>query len=221
LINGWYIKNPPWKQVDRAKNNADQIAPEWEQIEAKCREVMQLRMRLVPYLHAAFVKYHRTGLPPFRALVMDYPDDPATWALEDQYLMGDSLLVAPLVAGQSSRAVYLPSGDWHEFGGGKRYAGKQRIQIDVPLEQVPIFVKSGSILPLAEASGNTEDPASRRLRVQVYGSTPAPATLFEDDGSWLPSLTEVTLTWNREGAVHRSANGGAPMYEISEWKVMG
>ncbi len=103
IVNGWYIKNPPWKQVERDANNADRLAPDWERVEDQCRTIMELRMRLVPYLHAAFVRYRREGVPPFRALVMDYPGDPATWAIDDQYLVGDSLLVAPVVAGQSTR----------------------------------------------------------------------------------------------------------------------
>jgi len=87
LINAWYIKNPPWKQVERDNNNAGRLAPDWESVEARCRGVMELRMRLIPYLHPAFVAYHREGLPPFRALVMDYPDDPATWTVDNQYMM--------------------------------------------------------------------------------------------------------------------------------------
>jgi alpha-D-xyloside xylohydrolase len=220
LINGWYIKNPPWKQVDRNKNNADQLTPDWEQIEAQCRNVMQLRMRLVPYLHAAFVKYRRTGLPPFRALVMDHPGDPATWALEDQYLVGDALLAAPVVAGQHTREVYLPEGEWHDFWSGKRYAGKQRITVDVPLDQIPLFVKSGTILPLAEPTGHTGEGASLRLTVHVYGSHPAPASLFEDDDSGSPALNEVTLSWNGEGELRRSGSARAPRYEVASWHVV-
>jgi len=68
-------------------------------VESQCRTVLELRMRLIPYLHAAFVRYHREGLPPFRALVMDYPEDPGTFAVDDQYLAGESLLVAPVFAG--------------------------------------------------------------------------------------------------------------------------
>jgi alpha-D-xyloside xylohydrolase len=219
LINGWYIKNPPWKQVDRAKNNADELMPDWEQVEAKCREVMELRMRLIPYLHAAFVKYHRTGLPPFRALVMDYPGDPATWAIEDQYLIGDSLLAAPAFAGQQSREVYLPEGEWHHFWSGERYTGKQKVRIEVPLEQVPLFVKSNSILPLAAAGLHTDEDAVRKLHVQVYGDHPSPATLYEDDGSWAPSLGEVTLTWDGKVTMQRKGGNG-PAYELVEWKVV-
>ena len=224
LINAWYIKNPPWKQVERRANNADRLAPDWESAEATCRAVMELRMRLIPYLHAAFVRYHREGLPPFRALVMDYPGEPATWAVDDAYLMGESLLVAPVVAGQASREVYLPAGDWFDFWSGKRYAGKQRVRVEPPLEQIPIFVRGGSILPLADVTLHTDAPESFRLSAQVYGESPRPAVLYEDDGSWNPSLAEVTLTWDaakKSGAVNRSGGAGRAQYEVVRWSESG
>ena len=223
LINGWYIKNPPWKQVERAANNADRLAPDWERVEAQCRTVMELRMRLIPYLHAAFVRYRNQGVPPFRALVMDYPADPATWGIDDQYIMGESMLVAPVVAGQSTRAVYLPAGDWFDFWTGQRSAGKRRIQIQPPLEQIPVYVKAGTILPLAEPTLHTAAAESLRLHVQVFGDSAAPAVLYEDDGSWNPSLAEVTLTWDsakQSGALRRSGNGSGPRYEVAGWKLM-
>ena len=181
-------------------------------------------MRLVPYLHAAFVRYHREGLPPFRALVMDYPDDRATWTVDDAYLVGESLLVAPVVAGQSSREVYLPAGDWFDFWSGKRYAGKQRVRVEPPLEQIPIFVRGGSILALAEPTSHTDAPESLRLSAQVYGESPRPAVLYDDDGIWNPSLTEVTMTWdaaNKSGAVKRSGGGGRARYEVVRWSEEG
>jgi alpha-D-xyloside xylohydrolase len=213
LINAWYIKNPPWKQLEREANNRDNLLPDWESLEAKCREVMNLRMRLIPYLHAAFVRYQREGLPPFRALVMDWPDDPATWPIDDQWMAGDSILVAPLVAGQASRQVYLPAGDWFDFWSGKRHAGKQKVQVSPPVEQLPLFVKANTLLPLAEASGNTEDAASWRIRVRMYGDRPAPFTLYEDDGSGAPALTEVRLTADRQG--------GGRRYRIIGWDPVG
>jgi len=57
-------------------------------VEAICRRLIEVRMQLVPYLYSAFVRYNETGVPPFRAMVIDYPDDPKTWALDNQYLMG-------------------------------------------------------------------------------------------------------------------------------------
>lgn len=217
LINGWYIKNPPWKQLDRNANNADRLLPDWEALEAKCRSVMELRMRLLPYIHAAFVRYHREGLPPFRALVMDWPDDPATWPIDNQWMAGESLLVSPLVAGQSSREVYLPDGDWFDFWTGKRHGGKQKIQVSPPVEQIPLFVKSGTLLPLAEPGANADDAAGWRIRVRLYGDRPAPFTLYEDDGAWTPALPELTLSWNGSG----TANGAARRYEVIGWERAG
>ncbi|MGA2770278.1 MAG: glycoside hydrolase family 31 protein [Bryobacteraceae bacterium] len=220
LINAWYIKSPPWKQVERNANNAGRFDPNWEEVEARCRSVMEMRMRLIPYLHAAFVRYHREGLPPFRGVVMDYPDDPRTWPVDNQFMMGESLMVAPAFAGEPARAVYLPAGDWFDFWSGKRYSGKQSIQVNPPLEQIPVFVKAGTILPLAEPTLHTDDPASWRLTVQVYGDHPTPATLYEDDGGWNPALTEVALVWDSErhsGSMKRSGSG---RYEVAEWKLM-
>jgi alpha-D-xyloside xylohydrolase len=212
-INGWYIKNPPWKQVERAANNADKLAPNWEEMEAQCRRVMELRMRLIPYLHAAFVRYQRQGLPPFRALVMDYPGDAGTWTVDNQFLAGDALMVAPAFAGEESRSVYLPAGDWFDFWSGKKYAGKQKITVSPAIEEIPIFVKGGTVLPLAEPTLETGNPDSWRLRAQVYGEGAAQATLFEDDGSWAPALREVNLAW--DGA-RGQANGSR--YQVIEWR---
>ena len=221
LINAWYIKSPPWKQVERNANNNGRFDPKWEEVEAQCRGVLELRMRLIPYIHAAFVRYHREGLPPFRGLVMDYADDPQTWPVDNQFLVGEALMVAPAFAGEPSRPVYLPAGDWFDFWSGKRYTGKQRIQVQPPIEQIPIFVKSGAILPLAESTLHTGDPGSWRLTVNVYGENPAPASLYEDDGAWAPALTELALAWDparRSGTATRAGNAAGPRYEVVAWK---
>jgi alpha-D-xyloside xylohydrolase len=239
MINGWYLRNPPWKQVNRRANNSGNFAEGWEQVEQTCRAIIELRMKLIPYIHAAFVRYHQEGLPPFRALIMDYPDDPNLVTLSDQYMMGDSLLVAPVTAGgpgrrgrfgdnqssddsgQSRRNVYLPKGRWFDFWTGKLYQGKQRISIDVPLEQIPIFVKAGIILPLARPTLYADDPASRQLTVLVYGDGTIPATLYEEDGSINPELTKVELAWEsagKKGSIKRTGSGSGRRYEVSEWK---
>ena len=217
LINAWYIKNPPWKQVKREANNAGQLSPGWEEVEKTCRAVMELRMRLIPYIHAAFVRYHRDGLPPFRALVMDFPGDPKTWVIDNQFLIGESLLVAPALAGEPERNVYLPEGDWFDYWTAKRHTGKQQIRLQVPLEQIPIFVKSGSLLPLAEPTLHTDDPASWHLTVRVYGDKPAPAKLYEDDGSWAPALTEVQLAWDPDRQTGSLTRSGPGKYEVVKW----
>ena len=72
-IDCWYLKNPVWKQINKDLNNSGKFMDHWEQTEAACRKLLQMRMRLLPYLYSAYAEYHDTGVPPARALVMDYP----------------------------------------------------------------------------------------------------------------------------------------------------
>ena len=226
MVNAWYLKNPPWKQVNRAANNADRFADDWEKAEAQCRAVIELRMKFIPYLHAAFTRYHREGLPPFRAVVMDYPDDPEAQTIDDEYLMGDSLLVAPVIigsrggraSGQTTRSVYLPDGDWYDFWTGECFTGKRRMTVNVPLDRIPLFVKAGTILPLATPTLHTDDPVSWQLTVQVYGDGTRTARLFEDDGTFSPALPEVRLEWDAAKKTGRIT--GAARYTIKEWKAV-
>jgi alpha-D-xyloside xylohydrolase len=236
MINAWYLKNPPWRQVNRAANNADRFADNWEQAEAQCRAVIELRMKFIPYLHAAFVRYHREGLPPFRAVIMDYPNDPQAQNLDDEYLMGDDLLVAPVIVGArptagqgaasiatstdgtTQRSIYLPEGDWYDFWTGEKFAGKRRITVNVPLERIPLFVKSGTVLALATPTLHTDDPLSWQLSVQVYGDGARNARMFDDDGSFTPSLAEMSLAWNATTKTGRAT--GSSRYSVSEWKAV-
>lgn len=181
-INAWYIRNPPWLQVDRAANNAGDLAPNWERAEELCRQALQLRMRLVPYLQAAFVRYQNEGVPPFRALVVDYPDDPETWSIDDQYLMGEAFLVAPLFASETQRSVYLPAGDWFDFWTGTQYAGGQWHVVAASLETLPLFVRSGSAIPLAAPTDHVLPEPD--IEVRTYGpDAPDAVTIYRDDES--------------------------------------
>ncbi len=232
LINAWYIKNPPWKQWDTQQNNADIYADNWVEVESICRDILNLRMQFVPYLYAAFYDYQVTGTPPFRALVMDYPEDESTWKIDDQYMMGDRLMVAPVVAGQTSREVYLPHGAWYDFWTNERYEGGQRVTILTPLTVIPLFVKADSVLPLAKATLHTDDPLAMCLDVRIYGDGSLPATLFEDDGTTydycLGQCNTVQLSWDpstHQGRLDRlGSTTGIPQpardarpYSITSW----
>ena len=76
VIDSWFIQNPPWDQVNRNKNNKDELMPDREAVTENVRKLLQLRMSFIPYLYTAFNEYHATGKPPIRALVLDWPDDP-------------------------------------------------------------------------------------------------------------------------------------------------
>lgn len=223
MVNAWYIKNPPWKQVDRDANNAGKFSEDSSELQAICRKLIGLRMQLLPYIYAAFVRYHLEGLPPIRALAIDYPDDVKTWTIDDQYMFGEDLLVAPLFAGESQREVYLPKGDWCDFWTSKPYTGSQTVNVAAPLERIPLFVKAGTLLPLAQPTLHTDDQNAFVLTVRAYGPGDRRATLFEDDGSAHPDFTRVSIAWDANepaGKVERSGRRYARTYTVTEWKRM-
>ncbi|RFA10762.1 family 31 glucosidase [Subtercola boreus] len=105
--------------------------------------VLELRERLRPYIHDQMRLAAETGLPPMRPLFVDYPSDRAAWMIEDQFLFGPDILVAPVTeAGQRSRPVYLPgTGRWIDANSGAVFAGGQTVVVDAPLEHIPVFLR--------------------------------------------------------------------------------
>ena len=214
MINGWYIPNPPWKQLDRKKNNAGELTPGWDKLEARCREILGWRMQLVPYLKSAFARYAADGTPPFRALAMDWPHDVEIAKTDDAWMIGDRMLVAPLFAGEPGRSLLLPPGEWYDFWSGERVAGGTRLQIAASHAQIPVFVKAGSVLPLAAIANTVHDAASRDLEVRVYGDGSLP---FAWD---VPEYGSLRLTWdagNNTGSVVRKDAD----YSIKRWTKVG
>lgn len=156
---------------------------------------------------------------------MDYPSDPGSWKIDDQYIVGENLMVAPVVAGESKCKIYLPKGDWFNFWTGKPVSVGQTITMNVPLNVLPIFVKSGSSLPLAHPSSHADKPEARQLIVRVHGKGNLPFTLYEDNHLILDALhghsNLVILTWDsasRKGHVERVVRGNYPQYEITNWE---
>lgn len=183
LLNCWRIPNPPWMQVDREKNVKGEFLDNYEEIRSVCRSLFETRMALLPYLYTCYAKYSREGLPPFRALVMDYPKDPNTYGIDDAYMMGDSILVAPLVAGETERLVYLPTGRWHCFWTNETYEGGQAYHVAPGLERIPVFVKDGTLLPLAAPLQHVADDAVFDITLKAYGEEASVCMLYEDDGT--------------------------------------
>lgn len=215
MVNAWYIRNPPWKQIEREQNNAGHFSQGWEQLEARCKEIISWRMQLLPYLHAAFAVYQRDGLPPFRALLMDYPDDPTLANVDDEYLVGDRLLVAPLFAGERERPITLPKGEWHDLWTGAPISGGKKFNVPRDTRNIPVFVKSGSVLPWAMVAQHTGSEQARHLAIRVYG-----------DGSLTWSAPEsaggLQLRWDnvaKRGMVEQKG-GQNSRFLVKEWKQM-
>ncbi|MGH3962359.1 MAG: TIM-barrel domain-containing protein [Pseudonocardiaceae bacterium] len=109
----------------------------------------RLHQALVPYLHELAELASRTGLPLIRPLWLAEPADPVAWTVEDAYLLGEDLLVAPVVtAGARSRPVYLPAGQWRDYWTGDVTTGARWIIADAPVQQIPLFVRAGTDLQL-------------------------------------------------------------------------
>jgi alpha-D-xyloside xylohydrolase len=120
---------------NRRKNNAGELLDGWERLEDRCREIIGWRMQMVPYLMAAFARYAEVGTPPFRALVLDAPQDHRLRNVDDQYMVGDRMMVAPLFAGEPGRKAVLPDGDWHDFWTGERIKSGRDLQVSASTER--------------------------------------------------------------------------------------
>lgn len=116
------------------------------------KEMLFLRERLRPYLMEQMQVAHDIGTPPMRPLFFDFPDDEACWAVEDQFMLGPDLLVAPVLhKGARSRGVYLPVGAaWSDAWTGETFEGGQQIEADAPLERIPLYLRADKKLPIVE-----------------------------------------------------------------------
>lgn len=227
LVNAWYIKAPPWEHWrDELSKRPGSDAPD---VVGICRRFFELRMSLIPYLYSAFHEYLEKGVPPFRPLVLDYPDDAEARTIDQQYMMGDRLMVAPVVAGQHEREVYLPKGRWYDFWTGEARDGPGRVTVPAALETIPVFVRGDCVMPLAAPTLHVDDPASTDISVQVYGTGERPFTLIEDDSQTYDyerggEVGRVTLAWDDAagtGGAVRAAQSDCAPYRVTGWTRAG
>lgn len=147
-----------------------------DDVERIVRRWLEWRYRLIPYLQACALEAHRTGLPVMRAMPLAFPDDPASWAFEHQYLLGPSLLVAPVLEPGGRVRVYLPPGGWYDIGTRERLEGPRVIERIVGLDQMTIYGREGTHLPLGPAVQHTGELTSPPAVEEVYafgaGATP-------------------------------------------------
>ena len=154
-----------------------------KQAEPILEKYLKLRYQLLPYLYSLAHNTYQTGAPYMRALFMDFPKDPKVWGLGDEYMFGPAFLVAPVTEqGATTRTVYLPAGaDWYNYWTNQRVRGGQAIQVNAPIDTLPLFVRAGSILPLGEAIESTSQ-VQRIAKVRVYPGADADFRLYQDDG---------------------------------------
>jgi alpha-glucosidase len=153
----------------------------WESV---CRDMLRLRMRLLPYLYGLFEEAHRTGAPILRPLLFEHPDDPVTYTADDEFLFGDALLVAPITRpGVEHRHVYLPAGTWVQWWTGEVLSGPAHVLAHAPLGRPALYAKANAAIPLWPERGHTGERIDRlTLRVFVAPGEPVTRELYEDAG---------------------------------------
>jgi alpha-D-xyloside xylohydrolase len=132
------------------------------------RAIDELRYRLMPYIYAQAKDCSERGLPMLRALFVEYPQDPGSWRVDDEYLFGSSILVAPLMhAGERTREVYLPPGTWIDYQTGEGYAGGWH-EITAATLPVVMLVRDGTVLPHIALAQSTAQMDWSKIDLQVF-----------------------------------------------------
>ena len=155
-LHGWRdssLADP--ESSDPTQGGPNEVWSYGERIYAILREYLFLRERLRPYIMEQMHVAAKRGCPPMRPVFFDFPEDHAAAQVDDQYLFGPDLLVAPVLdPGATARTVYLPAGaKWTDAWTGASYEGGQTIQAEAPLERIPLFLRDGHKLPIQNPEG--------------------------------------------------------------------
>ena len=154
-----------------------------ERVENICRQFLELRYRLLPYIYTLFWQATTTGAPILRPLLYHFPNDSQTYTLSDQVMLGPSLMAAPIYRpGVEHRAVYLPQGTWYDWWSGKSYEGPTHILAHAPLEKMPLYVPAGAIIPMGPVMQYSDERPLDELTLKVFPGK-GEGVLYEDDGT--------------------------------------
>jgi len=205
------------------ERNHNEVWSYGKQAEPILAKYLKLRYGLLPYTYSVAYRSYQTGAPYMRALFMDFPGDPKTADIPDEYMYGPAFLVAPVTEqGATHRTVYLPAGcDWYNFWTNERLHGGETIVADAPIDTLPLFVRAGSIIPFGSDVESTQQPQTISS-VRVYPGAGSSFTLFQDDGKTYAyekgggSITR--LTWDDEA--QQLKHEGAPGWSGSDQSVV-
>ena len=151
----------------------------WEYDEALTedfRRALGLRYSLMPYILAQSKESSAKGYPVLRALFFEYPNDPTSWTIDDQYMFGSDLLVAPLMESAGARRVYLPPGDWIDYQTGKSYAGERWHRVEAGQIPVVLLVRNHAAIPHVKAAQSTDDIDWKNVELRVFSTDNAAAS---------------------------------------------
>jgi len=186
LLTRWFelgALNPIYRD-HTAKDTADQEpwvhGPEHEAIRKK---YIELRYRLMPYLYTAIEETARTGIPLMRPVFLEYPQATEFYGDDRDFLFGRDLFVAPVTSEMvDAEDISLPPGGWYDFWSGARHEHGEKIQLRPRLDEMPLYVRAGAILPMQAVVQNTGETPDGPLALRVYPGENCSGSLYEDDG---------------------------------------
>jgi alpha-D-xyloside xylohydrolase len=164
----------------------------------------KLRYRMLPYIYSLAWQVTNRDSTIMRPLVMDWRGDPNVWNLGDQYMFGSELLVSPVTQkGATSRSLYLPaSAAWYDFWTGEKSAGSRRLEVDAPLDRIPVFVRAGSILPLGPVVEWAGQKPDAPIELRIYRGADGDFQLYEDAGDTYDyqkgAHSVIPMHWNEK-----------------------
>jgi alpha-glucosidase len=167
-----------------------------EEFERINRATIELRYRLLPYLYTLFAQNAASGAALLRPLWFAYPHDVKTYLLDDEYLLGRDLLIAPVLhPGENERRVYFPQGDaWRDWWSGQYYAGGNTAKIDAPIDRLPLFVRVGAIIPSQPVVQHTGEMVHTALTLNVALGADGTSEIYQDAGDGYAYRTGVSRT---------------------------
>ena len=169
--------------------------------EAAIKKALNLRYQLIPYFYSLGHEAYNTGAPIMRPLVMEFSNDTCVANMTDEWLLGNGLLAAPVMNGGGSRSVYLPKDIWYDFNKKTAIQGPSSFSVTAALDQMLVYVRAGSILPIGPVIQSVEHDTITPLEIRVYPGRDGSFTMTEDDGksndySQNINVRKTIYTWN-------------------------
>jgi alpha-D-xyloside xylohydrolase len=196
----WSVFNP----VFRMHGYMSETEP-WKfgkQVEDNMRMMLNLRYRLIPYIYSEAWQVTHYGSTMMRPMIMDFRGDTAAVNSMYQFMFGKAVLVAPVTKpGIADQEVYLPKSTvWYDFWTGERFEGGRTIKTRITPEQIPVFVKGGSILPLGKLVQYTTEKPADTMEIRIYRGANGTFTLYEDENDNYNyekgMYAEIQFVWN-------------------------
>ncbi len=160
------------------------------------RHFMKLKARLMPYLYSTAIEASERGIPMMRPMLLEFPEDRNAWHLDEQYMLGPSLLVAPVMRADGAKEFYLPAGTWTDLQTGEKLDGGQWHEKQYDFLGLPLFVREGAVLAIGTVDNTAEYEYQDHFELVSFGALPGtPVTIHSPTGGRAAGRAPITVHW--------------------------